>query len=163
MTTTLIIVARLMHIVSSTIWAGFVIIAGFVLVSAPRNEKPEETRRIRQSAISRAARVVAPAAVVSLLSGLFLFSALHSGGRSPTEMVLGIGALSAVLSFLVGALGSARPERPLEKLDALGEARSSADMAKIRALNGRVIASARVTAALLLISAAAMAVARFLY
>ena len=159
---TLILVARILHIVSSTIWAGFVIIAGLVLVNAPRDMKSEEARRIRQSAIGRAARVVAPAAGVSLLSGLYLFYALHAGTRSGTEIALGIGALSAVVSFFVGALGSGGPERQLAKLDALGESRSPADQASIRALNGRVVASARATATLLLVSAAAMAVARFL-
>jgi hypothetical protein len=51
----------------------------------------------------------------------------------------------------------------LAKLDALGDARSATDAAKIEALNTRVIASGRATAALLLLSGAAMAVARFLY
>jgi len=160
---TLVIIARIAHVVSSTIWAGFVIIAGVVLVDAPHDTTAEDARRARRSAINRAARVVAPAALVSLLSGLYLFSALHVGARTPTETALGIGALAAVLSFLVGALGSGGPERQLAKLDALGAAQSPADVAKIKALNERVIASGRVAAMLLLVSGAAMAVARFLY
>jgi len=162
-TITLVIIARIMHIVSSTIWAGFVIIAGVVLVDAPYGTTAEDARRVRRSAINRAARVVAPAAIVSLLSGLYLFSTLHAGARTPTETALGIGALAAVLSFFVGALGSGGPERQLVKLDALGAAQSPADAAKITALNRRVIASGRVAAVLLLLSGAAMAVARFLY
>ncbi len=162
-TITLVIIARIMHIVSSTIWAGFVIIAGGVLVDASHGTTAENARRVRRSVISRAAYVVAPAAIVSLLSGLYLFSALHGGALTPTETALGIGALAAVLSFFVGALGSGGPERQLAKLDALGAAQSPADAAKINALNGRVIASGRAAAALLLVSGASMAVARFLY
>ncbi len=130
---TLIITARIVHVVSSTIWAGFVIIAGVVLVDAPHGTTAEDARRVRRSAINRAARVVAPAAIVSLLSGLYLFSALHAGARTPTEIALAIGALAAVLSFF------------------------------IKALNGRVIASGRAAAVLLLVSGVAMAAARFLY
>src|SRR5437899_644135 len=160
---TLIITARIVHVVSSTIWAGFVIIAGVVLVDAPHGTTAEDARRVRRSAINRAARVVAPAAIVSLLSGLYLFSALHAGARTPTEIALAIGALAAVLSFFVGALGSGGPERQLAKLDALGAAQAPADVAKIKALNGRVIASGRAAAVLLLVYGVAMAAARFLY
>jgi uncharacterized membrane protein len=161
-TMTVIIIARIAHVVSSTIWAGFVIIAGFVLVNVPRGTRPAEARRIRQSAIGRAARVVAPAAVISLLSGLYLFSALHAGARSLTEIALAAGAASAVLSFFVGAIGSGRPERELEALDALSDAQSPAEALRSKALERRVVVSARATGALLLISVAAMAVARFL-
>lgn len=157
----LIIIARALHVVSSVVWAGFVMIAGFVLVRTPKDMRPEDARRIRQSAVSRAARIVAPAAIVSLVSGLYLFSALHAGVRTPTEMALGVGAASAVLSFFVGPLGSGGPERELARLDAQ-RALSAAETAKIRRLNARVVISARVTAYLLLISGVAMAVARFL-
>jgi len=162
-TTTLIIVARLLHVVSSTIWAGFVIVAGLVLVKAPLGTTAEDARHVRRSAVNRAARVVVPAAIISLLSGGYLFSALHGGAGTPSEIALGFGALAAVLSFFVGAIGSGGAERRLAKLDTLGDARSATDAAKIEALNTRVIASGRATAALLLLSGAAMAVARFLY
>jgi uncharacterized membrane protein len=160
-TFTLIIAARVLHVVSSTVWAGFVMVAGFVLVNSPRGLKAEEARRVRQSAISRAARVVAPAAVISLLSGLYLFSTLHAGQRSPTEIALGIGALLAVLSFFVGAIGSGRPERQLARLDAQS-ARSPSESARVELLDRRVVLTGRATALLLLISGAAMAIARFL-
>jgi uncharacterized membrane protein len=161
MTTELIIVARILHIASSTVWAGFVIIAGFVLVDTPRNMKPEEARRVRQNAVGRAARVVGPAAIVSLLSGLYLFGTLHAGGHRTADIALAAGALSAVLSFFVGAVGSGGPERQLAKLDGLST-RSGAETERIAALNRRVILSARVTAGLLLFSVVAMAAARFL-
>jgi uncharacterized membrane protein len=157
----LIIVARILHIVSSTVWAGFVIIAGLVLLGVPRGMKAEEARRVRRSAVNRAARVIGPAAIISLLSGLYLFSTLHAGQHSPTEIALGLGAFSAILSFFVGAIGSSGPERQLAKLDAQS-ARSSPENARIEALNRRVILTGRVTATLLLFSGAAMAIARFI-
>jgi uncharacterized membrane protein len=160
-TTEFIIIARILHIASSTVWAGFVIIAGFVLVNTPRSMKPEEARRVRQNAVGRAARVVGPAAVISLLSGVYLSATLHAGSRTPTEIALAVGALSAILSFFVGAIGSGVPDRQLAKLDELST-RSPTDTKRIAALNRRVILSARVTAGLLLFSVVAMAAARFL-
>jgi uncharacterized membrane protein len=158
---TLIILARVLHIVSSTVWAGFAIVAGLVLVNTAGTLKAEEARRMRQSAISRASRAVAPAAIISLLSGIYLFSTLHTGQRSPTEIALGIGALLAVLSFFVGAIGSGGPERQLARLDAQST-RSPSESAQVEALDRRVVLAGRATATLLLISGAAMAIARFL-
>jgi uncharacterized membrane protein len=161
MTTEFIIVARILHIASSTVWAGFVIIAGLVLVDTPRSMKPEDARRVRQNAVGRAARIVGPAAVISLLSGVYLFATLHAGGRAPTEIALAVGALSAVLSFFLGAIGTGRPERQLAKLEELSTP-SPTEAKSIAALNRRVILFARVTAGLLLFSVVAMAAARFL-
>jgi uncharacterized membrane protein len=157
----LVIIARILHILSSTVWAGFVIIAGLALLGVPRGTKPEEARQVRRSTIGRAAHVVAPAAIVSFLSGLYLFSALHAGLHTPTEIALGAGAFSAVLSFFVGAIGSRGPELQLAKLDAL-TTRSASETARIAALNRRVVFTGRLTAILLAISGAAMAAARFL-
>ncbi|MGH7880716.1 MAG: hypothetical protein ACREQD_14635 [Candidatus Binataceae bacterium] len=156
---TLIIVARILHIVSSTIWAGFVMVAGLVLVNSQRDMSAEEARRRPRSTVSRAARVVVPAASVSFLSGLYLFSARHAGSRSLTEVALGIGAFSTVLSFFVGAVGSGVPERQLEKLDARS-ALSPSESTRFAALNRRVVLSGRATAGLRLISGSAMAIAR---
>jgi hypothetical protein len=53
------------------------------------------------------------------------------------------------------------PERQLAKLDEFN-ARANVETDRIEALNQRVVVAGRVTAALLLISGAAMAAARFL-
>jgi hypothetical protein len=103
---TLIVLARAFHIISSVVWAGFVIVVAAAIVSTPRGESPVEARRIRRSAVSRGTRIVAPAAAASLVSGLYLFHALHTGAHSLTEAALGIGASTAVASFFVGAIGS---------------------------------------------------------
>jgi hypothetical protein len=110
-------------------------------------------------------RLAAPhvwsAAIISLLSGVYLLATLHAGSRTPTEIALAVGALSAILSFFVGAIGSGVPERQLAKLDELST-RSPTETERIAALNRRVVVSVRVTAGLLLLSVVAMAAARFL-
>jgi uncharacterized membrane protein len=160
---TFIVFARALHIVASVLWAGFVIVIAATIVSAPRGESPRDAGRIRRSVVSRGARIVAPAAVVSLVSGLYLFSTLHAGAHTLTEIVLGVGGLTAVLSFLVGAVGSGPAERRLARLDQAKAAGAftEADAQTVANLDRRVVITARLTAALLLISTLAMAVARY--
>jgi len=160
---TLILVARALHIIAGVIWAGFVIVIAVAIVGKPRGGNPLDARYIRQSVVSRGARIVAPAAIVSLASGLYLFSTLHAGAHALTEIVLGVGALAAVLSFVVGAVGSGPAERRLGRLDQTRAAGvfSEADAQTVAKLDRRVVITAHVTAALLLISTLAMAVARY--
>jgi hypothetical protein len=145
------------------VWAGFVVAAA-AIVGASRGQDPAETRHIRQFAINRSSRIVVPAAVVSLVSGLYQFSALYSysGVHSGTAAVLGVGASAAVLTFLVAAIGSRPAERRLAVLDhpEAGGNSPDADAQLIAKLDRRVVITARLTAALLLIATLAMAVAR---
>jgi hypothetical protein len=160
---TLVVIARAVHILASVVWAGFVIVIAAAIVGTPRGEDPIAARRIRQSTVSRGARIVGPAAAVSLVSGLYLFSALHTGTHTITEAALSLGALTAVLSFFVGAIGSGPAERRLARLDQarVVGAFTEADAQLASKLDKRVVITARLTAALLLISTLAMAIARY--
>src|SRR5262245_53911465 len=142
----LILIARTLHVVSSVIWAGFVMLVGFWFVGPHVHRGPEASHRLRQAMVNRGARVVAPAALVSAASGFYLFHALH-GETWSREFVLSSGAFAAVLSFFVGALGSGPPERRLAQLDASKAQghESPASLAEIAALERRVTITARVT------------------
>ena len=161
---TLIIIARAIHVLSGVVWAGFAIIVGLALVGLPAGEAPQAARHARRSMVNRGLRIVAPAAVLTLLSGGYLFSTLHGGSGSPGEIVLLLGAVSAVLALIVGAIGNGLPERRLAKLDeTAARTRLSPEMsAEVAALDRRVVFSARATAALLIVSVLAMGVARYL-
>ena len=160
----MIILARAVHVLSGVIWAGFAIIVGLALVGVPAGETPHAARHARRSMVNRGLRIVAPAAILTLLSGAYLFSALHRGGGAPGEIALLLGAVSAVLALIVGAIGNGLPERRLAKLDeTAARTRLSPEMsAEVAALDRRVVFSARVTAALLIMSVLAMGVARYL-
>lgn len=162
--TALVLIARALHVVSSAVWAGFVMLIGFWFVGSNVADGPERSRWLRQGMVNRGARIVAPAAVVSLLSGLYLFNTLHRGTWSKAEFALGFGAIAAVMSFFVGAIGSGPAEKRLAQLDAAkarGESSRGA-LAEVAALERRVLITARLTAILLLASSVAMAVARYL-
>jgi hypothetical protein len=159
----LILIARTLHVVSSVVWAGFVMLIGFWFVGPHVHGGPRESRWLRQGMVDRGAPIVAPAALVSVLSGLYLFRALHAG-PSWHELILISGAFSAVLSFFVGALGSGPPERRLARIDSeqKGDHVGPAVQAEIARLERRVTISARVTALLLLWATTSMAIARYL-
>ena len=128
-----------------------------------KGTQSSSSRSLPPRTATRGARIVAPAAIVSLASGLYLFSTLHAGAHALTEIMLGAGALAAVLSFVVGAVGSGPAERRLARLDQARAAGvfSEADAQTVAKLDRRVVITARLTAALLLISTLAMAVARY--
>jgi hypothetical protein len=79
-------------------------------------------------------------------------------------VVLAVGGVAAVISFLVGAIGTGHPERRLAQLDALVERGSASqrDCDQIVALEQPVQLASRIMAVLLLISSGAMAVDRYL-
>jgi uncharacterized membrane protein len=155
---TLIVIARILHIVAGVIWAGFVIVFGFMLVTPPSGMSGGQARRVRKSIMDRGGLLVAPAVLVTLLSGAYLYATVHAAVHTRTEMMLGAGALSATLALFVGAIGIGPPLRRLATLDALG-APSPSDAGQIAALDRRVVVSGRVVAVLLLVSSIAMAAA----
>jgi uncharacterized membrane protein len=59
---TLVVIARAVHILASVVWAGFVIVIAAAIVGTPRGKDPIDARRIRQSTVSRGARIVGPEA-----------------------------------------------------------------------------------------------------
>src|SRR5262245_1754898 len=160
----IVLIARALHVVSSVIWAGFVMLVGFWFVGSEVSDGPERSRWLRQTMVNRGSRIVAPAAVVSLLSGLYLFSTLHRGTWSKPEFMLGFGAFASVVSFFVGAIGSGPAEKRLAQLDA-AKARgewSREALAEVGALERRVLITARLTGMLLFASSIAMAVTPYL-
>lgn len=104
--------------------------------------------------VNRGGRIVAPAAIVSLVSGLYPFRSLHDRSWSEAEFVLGFGAFAAVLSFFVGAIGSGPAEKRLAQLHAArtqGEGNPEMQ-GEVAALERRVLVTARTPALLLFAS-----------
>jgi len=156
----LVLAVRSVHILSSVLWAGFVILVGFWFMKS--SPDPAKSRALRQSMVNHGAKIIAPAAVFSLLTGIYLFRHLHSGAWMNAEKVLALGAATAVISFFTGAIGSGPAEKKLAKMDvARSQGRLTSQMeSEIEGLEHRVKISARLTATLLVVSVVAMATAR---
>lgn len=96
-------------------------------------------------------RLFAPqiiAALLAVLSGAYLWKALHEGSFGPMERILGLGAVSAIFALLV-QLALIRPALRALRESAAHDARR------------RLMAGNRAVAALLALAALAMAAARY--
>jgi hypothetical protein len=99
------------------------------------------------------------AAVLTILSGIYLMATLHQGDTTAGGTVLKAGALAALLSFAVGFF-IGRPAGI--KLAELSQQPNAADLAQqIAALRSRSAVSARFTGALLGLAVLAMALFRY--
>jgi hypothetical protein len=130
----LIAAAVVVHAVAAIFWMGS---SGMVARNAGQGA---ETLFPRQMA----------AALVAVLTGGFLWSQLHMGGVGPYEMVLGGGAMLAILALgIQGAVVGA----------SLGKLKAGGDVAGVRK---RVAGASRAAVALLGLCFVCMIVARFI-
>ena len=130
----LLIVVVSLHVTSTVFWAG----STFTLA------------RTGALAAERLFRSQMGSAILAILTGAYLFHALHGGGFGPSEIVLSVGAAAALLALLVQAAGGAPAVRGLR------DAGPGADAARVR-----LAVVYRAGAGLLGIAAVSMAVARF--
>ncbi|GIL39274.1 hypothetical protein [Roseiterribacter gracilis] len=89
----LILVARGVHVLGGVVWAGFVLLAWVIMPALAK--QPDQAKLVP--------RLTGPAALLTLLSGIYLMATLHPGDTSNTGLALKVGALAAVLSIVVGA------------------------------------------------------------
>jgi hypothetical protein len=111
----------------------------------------------------RAGALAGISAVLTVLSGVFLFAVLHPHDNSVSGLVLKSGATAALLALAVGLLIGRPAGLEVARLHAghNGTAPSQEAIQRLSRLRTRTVASARVTAALLAVSVLAMAVFRY--
>lgn len=133
LTQILIIVAIGLHALAALFWAG------------------SSTNLARTGAMG--AEILFPrqmaAALIAVLTGGYLWSALHKGGFGPYEMVLAFGVLCA---FVAAGIQGAVVGRSIRKIKAGGED---------AALRKRMAGAYRASAGLLALCLVAMVIARF--
>jgi hypothetical protein len=152
-----ILIARVIHILSSTMWAGFIIVIGLGHTRGAHGESPQAARTFRRTVTGRAARIVPPAAFVSVISGAYLFAELRKSFSVSGEAALILGATAALLFFPTIALLGRPAELRLAALDA-----QNADARETGRLNRRVLFAAYTAVTLMATAAITMAAARYL-
>jgi hypothetical protein len=157
-----ILATKVIHILSGTIWAGFIIVIGLGHTLRGRDQTPEEGRKFRRTVTGRAARIVPPAALVSVISGAYLFVTLHQGLHGPQELTIAIGAIAAILFLPLIALVGRPAEMKLAALDENAAGGRPTDPREITRLNNRVLFAAFTSVALMALSVVAMAAANHL-
>lgn len=167
----LLIVLRLFHILGGVFWAGsMLVVAGFLLPAA--SASPEGGRTLQRVMMQqRLSAWLSAAAGVTVVSGLWMYAkfSMASDGawaRSRPGMALAFGGLLAIVAgALAGAISVPTGRRIGElgaRMQQKGGAPSSEDGAEMKRLLGRAGATTRLIASLLVLTAASMAVARYL-
>jgi uncharacterized membrane protein len=165
---------RLVHIVAGIFWVGSTLVLAGFLIPAIRAVGPSAgplmSQLMRQQRLQRWINI---SMALAILAGLVLFAmdsrAGGAGfGRSPMGMALGVGALLAIIAAGVdGAMGR-RAARKLGDLAQQMESQRGGGappaelVAKTGPLQARLARALTISAWLLLLSASAMAVARYL-
>ena len=171
----LMVTLRLIHILGGIFWVGATLVLAGFLVPTLRAIGPDGGRFMQYVMQQRRLQVYLSAAMgLTILSGLAMYGRLAaiSGGTfagSRMGIALGVGALSAIVAAGVGGVVSQPAGRKLGQLgqrmqqaQAAGERPSPAQLAEMEALQARIARALVAITALLVLSAAAMATARYL-
>jgi len=155
----LLITLRLLHILSGIFWVGAMTFSTVFLLPAFKDAGPDGAK-VGAALVKRRFMVIMPVvALVTILSGIWLFARV-SGGFQETFMqshmakALSFGAVCAIVAFLIGVI-VVRPAT----VQAAALAQSDPQRAQVLRIRAEVVG--RVVTALILLAAAAMAVARY--
>ena len=157
-TTLLLLLARVFHIFGGVIWAGSMFALSFGVMPIGAQHAADGSGRFMGLVMRRLGPASGIAAIVTVLSGFYLFGTLHSGDHSVSGIVLGTGAVAGVLSLLVGVL-IGRPAGM--RLSELQMNPATADKAQLASLQRRAAVSGRVAGMLLGLAILSMAAFRY--
>lgn len=157
-TVMLLLLARVFHILGGVIWAGSMFALSFAIIPIGARHADEGASRWTALISRRLGPLSGIAALVTVLSGIYLFATLHAGDTSAGGVVLETGAVAALLSFLVSALIVGPAGARLSKLQS---GASAPDMAQLASLRRRSAWSVRFAAILLGLAVLSMAAFRY--
>ncbi len=103
----LMIVLRFAHVVSGALWVGMFAFMTFFLMPAFAEAGPDGAKVQAALAKRRIAVIMPLIALITLVSGMWLFQRLSGGAagaflKTPVGLAFGLGGLAALLAFLVG-------------------------------------------------------------
>ncbi|MDB5364964.1 MAG: hypothetical protein JWM77_891 [Rhodospirillales bacterium] len=154
----LILVARAVHVVAGVAWAGFVML-GVLLVPLVAMRDEAAAQSVRQAMAIGGQLLAGPAALLTVLSGIYLMAVLHPGDQSMTGFALRVGALAGVSSIVLGAALIGPRSRKLARLH-LGA--QPIDPLLQRRLRSTLSLAAKLNGVVMLVAVLAMATARYL-
>jgi hypothetical protein len=167
---TLTIGLRLFHILGGIFWVGtMILLAGFLLPTV-RAMGPSGGRFMQHLMQQQRLQLyLGLAALLTVLSGIILYARMAAATHgawagSRPGIAYGVGAVAAILAAAIGgSIGSSAGRKMLAVGQAIGAAGPTPEQqAELARLQGRMALGARIAASLLLVSAGAMAVGRYL-
>jgi uncharacterized membrane protein len=158
-----IVLARAIHVMSGVTWAGaaFVLATAIIPVLVPNGA--DNSAPWLATVARRAGALSGISAMLTVLSGFFLFAVLHPHDNSVSALVLKSGMMAALLSLAVGVLIGRPAGLGIARVYASrdGTALSPEATRQLSRLHARTLLSARVAAALLGFAVLSMAVFRY--
>jgi hypothetical protein len=173
MSSGLLLLLRLIHIVIGVFWVGAVAFLAFFLIPTLESIGPAGGPVMQQlTQVRRMPAWLTAAGVLTILAGLLLYWHDSAGFGSAEWMgsgpgiTFGLGAVLAIAGTGFGTAVNAPAARELgaimARAQAAGGPPSPAELAAVQRLQMRLAWGARVSAVLLLLAAAAMSVARYI-
>jgi hypothetical protein len=169
MRTEWVVLLRFIHVVGGILWAGAVLTLTWFVAPAVMRNGPAGGRVMQDIMTKgRLPTWLGASAGLTMLSGFVLYgrnTSISNGtwAGSRFGIVIGIGAVSAVVAMILGSINGRRTQKGMDEIAAraaqLGEEAAAAERAK---LFQRSVMIGRIVAGLLLVAATAMAVARYL-
>jgi len=160
----LIVLARLVHVMAGVVWAGATFVLAAVIAPIAARHDMEGAGRWTALVAGRVGPLSGIAALLTVLSGAYLFATLHSNDSSAAGIVLRVGAIAAFLSLVVGFLIGRPTGLKLARLSEqhpLAAAPPADVLQKMSGLRFRAELSSRFTAALLGLAVLSMAGFRY--
>jgi uncharacterized membrane protein len=155
----LLLLMRLLHILSGIYWVGTMMFMTGFLFPALKDAGPDGAK-VGAALTNRRFPVIMPiVALVTILSGLWLFWRVSGGFQEPfmqshMARTLSFGAACAIVAFIIG-VAVVRPAM----VQAMALAQSNPQRAQLLRVRADVVG--RLVTALVVLAAAAMAVARY--
>jgi uncharacterized membrane protein len=165
----LLIILRVLHIGAALFWVGAFFFMNHFIMPALQSAGPDAgkfTALIMRG--GRVQRAMAGSAIVTILAGLGMygyFIAQTDGqwARSNTAMGLGVGAVAALLAFILGLAVNMPGARRMQAIMAEAKGSPSPEQqAELGRIRNRMAAVSRVLSVLLTIAVLSMAVSRYL-
>ena len=159
-----IALARTVHVVAGVAWAGATFLLAAVIVPIAVRHGAEGAGRWTGMIARRIGPMSGISALLTVLSGIFLFAVLHPNDSSVGGLVLRAGAIAALLSLAVGFVVARPAGLELEKLNRQSLPASAASPDVLQQMSGlgrRTVLSSRLAAALLGVAVLSMAVFRY--
>jgi len=161
---TLIVLARAVHVMAGVAWAGAMFVMALVVMPLASRYADQGAGRWLGMVVQRAGQLSGISAMLTVLSGIYLFAVLHAHDDSASGLVLKAGAVAAVVSMVLGIVVGRRTGMELVRLEAenpTDAAATAARAARLATLRSRAKLSTRLTAALLGFAVLSMAVFRY--
>jgi uncharacterized membrane protein len=159
-----VVLARAVHVMAGVAWAGAMFLLAAVILPIAARHGAEGAGRWTGMIARRIGPMSGISALLTVLSGIYLFAVLHPNDSSAGGLVLRTGAIAALLSLAVGFLVARPAGIELEKLNQRNLPASPASPDVLRQMSGlarRTVLSSRLMAALLGVAVISMAVFRY--